>query len=97
MCKFEPVTESLRSVRRDDGTPTGVMVLTPILEIGGGHTVAIGVTGTNRSKRYGVVINGKMLPHHRSRAPLLPSQLEVDKKGGFVLLHGKLVAQLRLA
>lgn len=97
MCKFEPVTESLRSVRSDNGTPTGVMVLTPILEIGGGHTVAIGVTGTNKSKRYGVVINGKMLPHHRSRTSLSPSQLAVDKKGGLVLLGGKQVAKIRLA
>ncbi len=93
MCNFEPVTESLRSVREDDGTPTGVMVFTPIHRIGS-HTVAIGATGPNEGKEYGVVIDGEMLKNHRSKTPPPPSQLVVDKKGE-VRLGGRHLATLK--
>lgn len=95
MCKFEPVTKSLLSVRGDDGAPTEVMVFTPIHRVGS-HTVAIGATGSKEAKEYGVVFDGEMLKDHRSNTPPAPSQLQVDEKGGQVRLNGVHVKTLRV-
>jgi len=75
------VLTSLSAVCDDNGAPTGVMVLKPFHFVGG-KVVGVGVnTRSNEPREYGVVVGSRLLPKHRSKAPLSPDDVSIRGEG----------------
>lgn len=91
---YAQVIGPIHSVHDENGVPTGVVAFEPFTKVGD-HTVSLGATGEGEQKIFGVVIDGDLLPDHRSET--FPPSSSLVIQGDKVLFKGAQVASLKLA